>query len=533
MVLEKNVYEEFEKVVGSENISDDPVITDTYAFNWCVEFLNVTDGKEGKDIHGFYYRPEAVILPSTTEEVQKMVLLCNKYGLKFKAQSTGLGPWNQASQEGVIIVDLRRMNKIIKIDKKNMYAVIESYVSGAQLQAEVMKVGLNVHMPGCGPMGSPLASATSMCGPGFTSASTGFSDRNVLGVEWVLPTGEILRLGSWGLKDNPDWYSGDGPGPSLRGIMRGFVGAKSGLGIFTKVATKLYPYPCATTWNVTGYSPNYEFEIPKYIQFHVIIYKTYEAVEDALAKIEEEGISFMSFHTSSAGVAAIFANTAEGLMKNYADLIRYKRPAVVVIAGNTEREFNYKEKVLNNIIEETRGKDIIVKKKFKIPNLTYAEGLRANLGFHGFLISGAFQSTHGAMDTLTMCRHIIENNIPLKKEYIDKGAIGNDEGEGAWATSYEHGHFWHCEVPTMYDQTDTKSVKGMVEYAEKCNEMDLLKHLGIPFFIEGDKMHEWYGPHCSNYHIWLRKIKEAFDPENIADPGFYISSKKEKNQSKK
>ena len=203
-------------LLGSENFSNDPVITDTYAYNWCIEFVNAAEGKTGDEVNGFYHRPAAVALPSTTQEVVELIKLCNKHGLKFKAQSTGLGPWNNASGTDVVIVDLRRMNKLIKIDAKNMYAVVEPYVSGAQLQVEAMKVGLNDHMPGCGPMGSPLASATSMCGPGFTSASTGFSDRNVLGVEWVLPTGEILKLGSLGMKENADWYSGDGPGPSLR-----------------------------------------------------------------------------------------------------------------------------------------------------------------------------------------------------------------------------------------------------------------------------------------------------------------------------
>ena len=74
---------------------------------------------------------------------------------------------------------------------------------------------------------------------------------------------------------------------------------------------------------------------------------------------------------------------------------------------------------------------------------------------------------------------------------------------------------------------------GCTAYMEKCNELDLVKHLGIPFFIEGDKMHDWYGPHCSDYHIWLRRIKETFDPENVADSGFYISTEKEKKKKEK
>ena len=178
------------------------------------------------------------------------VKLCNKYRIQIKIQSTGLGPWNQPSTDNCIIFDMRRMNKIVKIDEKNLFAVIEPYVSGAQLLVEVMKYGLFPHMPGAGPQVSPLASATSMNGPGFTSPSTGHSARNVLAVEWVLPEGEIMKLGAYGLKNNPDFFHGDGPGPSLRGIMRGWAGTKSGLGVFTKVAVKLFPYPCSTEYNI-------------------------------------------------------------------------------------------------------------------------------------------------------------------------------------------------------------------------------------------------------------------------------------------
>ncbi|MFX1328365.1 MAG: FAD-binding oxidoreductase, partial [Promethearchaeota archaeon] len=243
MTLQREIFKEFEDVVGEGNIDDGDVVTNVYAYNWCTEIFNYMEGKEPIP---FSPVPKAVVLPSTTEQVQKLIKLCNKYTLKFKAQSTGLGPWNQPSTDNCIIFDMRRMNKIVKIDEKNLYAVIEPYVTGAQLQVEVMKYGLNCHMSGAGPQVSPLASSTSMNGPGFTSPSTGYSARNVLAVEWVLPGGEIMKLGSYGLNNNPDWFHGDGPGPSLRGIMRGYSGTKSGLGVFTKVAVKLFPFPCSS-----------------------------------------------------------------------------------------------------------------------------------------------------------------------------------------------------------------------------------------------------------------------------------------------
>ncbi len=64
--------------------------------------------------------------------------------------------------------------------------------------------------------------------------------RNVLGCEWVLPTGEILEPGHQ--RQRGRLVSADGPGFSLRGILRGRAGANGGHGVITKAAVKLYPY---------------------------------------------------------------------------------------------------------------------------------------------------------------------------------------------------------------------------------------------------------------------------------------------------
>jgi len=525
MVLEKEILKEIQDVVGSENVNDGEVITNAYAYNWCMEFVNCI---EGRDPIPFSAVPKAVVLPSSTEEVSALVKLCNKYNIQFKAQSTGLGPWNQPSSSNSIIIDLRRMNKIVKIDAKNLYAVVEPYVSGAQLQAETMKFDLTVHMPGAGPQVSPLASATSMNGPGFTSPHTGHSERNVLGVEWVLPDGEILRLGSAGLKNNPDWFNGDGPGPSLRGIMRGWAGAKSGLGVFTKVAIKLFPYPCSTKFELNGHSPNYDFKIPDFIRLYVLDCKNYKYLQKVMSRVEQEEISFMCSHLSGYGIGAIFSYNFEGLMDKMA-VASAKAPLVVIIAARTKNEFEYKQKVMDLLINDLKLENLIGTKYTPNP-LFYAEALRSNLGLHGFIATGGFQSAKGQCDTIAMCINATKKSIPLKKKYIKKGVIGNDFGEGVWITSYESGHYFHIESPTMFDQTDDKSVKGMAECMEENNRFDLVKHLGAPFFVEGTRNHKLFGPHMMNYHIWLQKIKKAFDPNEIADSGFYISGKENLNE---
>ena len=132
------------------------------------------------------------------------------------------------------------MNRILEINEKNMYAVVEPYVIYAQLQAELMKRGLNCNITGAGSncSGLPLAAHANL---GHLSLSGSYGERNLLAAEWVTPEGEIVRLGSLGSLG--EWFCGDGPGPSLRGSLRGNVMPLGGLGVYTKAAQKVYHWP--------------------------------------------------------------------------------------------------------------------------------------------------------------------------------------------------------------------------------------------------------------------------------------------------
>ena len=525
MPIDQDIYKKLEGYVGERNVSNDPVILQAYAYNWCNELINLRRGNEPSM---FVDAPIAVVMPEKTGEVQNVLKLLNEVGLKFKAQSTGLGPWNCVSEpDKVVLIDLRRMDKIRKIDVKNMYAVVEPYVVGSTLQAELIKLDLNCHMPGAGPQVSPLAGATSMAGPGFTSNFTGHSERNVLGIEWVLTNGELLQVGSIGLENKPDWYCGDGPGFSLRGIMRGAVGAKSGIGVFTAVAVKLYPYPVEPKWKLSGICPNYEFEMPNYTEMHFVSYRTWDALEYALRRFSKEEIGYHAYFTSNYALGAVLANSKETFPVLIAEAMRLKKPLIVLLCARTKREFDYQKKVFTHLLEETGGKDMTGKGKLVAESRTYAEALRSALGFHAFLVSGAFQSTFGGMDSIGLAFMQVKENIPLKQEYIEKKVLPDDKGEGGWVQPYEGGHYAHMEAPTLYNTNIPKSREGMVEYAERADEVALEKHLNVPFFIIGDEMHDKWGEHLCNHNIWLRKIKETFDPNNTADSGFYISTTKE------
>lgn len=211
MALDKDIYAAFEAIVGQENISNDPVITPSYH---ATEFA-------------------AVVLPKNTAEVQSIVRLCNKLKLKFRPVCTG---WTGTFQPGIIYLDLRRMNRIIEINEKNMYAVVEPYVISAQLQAELMKRGLHFNVKGAGTNCSAM-----LRGHGHLDQSTSGDDRNHLAIEWVTPEGDIVRSGALGSSD--EWFSGDGPGPSIRSILTSAVPPGVTPGVFTKAAVKVYHWP--------------------------------------------------------------------------------------------------------------------------------------------------------------------------------------------------------------------------------------------------------------------------------------------------
>jgi len=80
MALDSKVYRALEDVVGPENISQEPAILDSYAFQM---------GTKTIATRLWMPRPEVVLLPGSVEEVQAIVKMCNRYQVKFKAFSTG------------------------------------------------------------------------------------------------------------------------------------------------------------------------------------------------------------------------------------------------------------------------------------------------------------------------------------------------------------------------------------------------------------------------------------------------------------
>jgi hypothetical protein len=159
---------ELEKIVGKQWVSTAPCVLDTYAFYMNPEMMN-------KDGSQWLPRPAAVALPQSTAEVQEIMRFCSNSQYMAKPLSTGFHTAAAASNENVIILDLKRMNHIIEIDVKNQIAVIEPYVRAIDLQTDIVKHGLNCHIVSSGANHSLLASHAAAWGYGVSGAATSFS----------------------------------------------------------------------------------------------------------------------------------------------------------------------------------------------------------------------------------------------------------------------------------------------------------------------------------------------------------------------
>lgn len=519
--LSPEAYKELEDLLGTENISDEPGVMEGYVYHSFSEIL-------GLKTRWCNFRPEAVVLPCTTEEVQAIVKICIKYNLKYHAMSTGFGAWNAPGSEGVIQIDLRRMNRIIKIDSKNMFAVVEPYAVCSQLQAEAMRFNLNTHIIGAGCNTSPLASSTSLIGYGWSGLTTSYSARNILGVEWVLPSGEVIRLGAIGQNEDT-WFNADGPGPSIRGVMRGFAGACGGLGVFTKVALKLFPWPGPKEPEVKGILLDCKTKVPETHGVFLCNFPDTKNYADSVYKIADSEIGYMHCKNAIGLVAGVsmpkFFKTVTKYKALKSILETFKLSYQVLIATDTQRSFEYQKKVLKKIISDCRGVMIDISQIPSVHELAWWAMVRAAVPPLIFRLAGSFATAFGGLESWDHPVYTMQIGEQTKQKLIDKGCMIDDLADNGWGGIYEGSTgFGHCEELAYFDPRNPVHVQGVLEYIPMTVEDTEKYHLSPGLAFGGGALAtEVLGPMIGNYHEWVRKIKKTFDPTNSSDPAFYIN----------
>jgi glycolate oxidase len=541
-------------------VSSAPCMMDTYSLYMNPETV-VADGST------WLPRPVAVLLPKSTEQVQEIMRFCATARLMVKPLSTGFHAVCAASRDRVIVLDLKRMDRIIDIDVQNQVAIVEPYVRAIDLQTELFKQGLTLHIISSGSNHSVLASTAAAWGYGASGPATSFSGRNLLGVEWVLPTGEVLTLGSGGA--GAGWFTADGPGPSLRGIMRGFQGTFGGLGVFTKCAVKLYKWNGPAHWEVHGKSPVYLLDkLPERMAMNVHAFPSAQAMADAGYKLGEAEIEFACFRTpmffTALGMTENNEELKVALDSGFFDKSMH-HVLVNAVIGHSDGEFKWKMAAMRQIMRETGGVRVPMNIKITSGMLKAArpllrpikdpldllrrfpalqdlihcvplgkkQKLEQDSRLFWLLVRNAVntQATFrpsqgmstmlGSFDTWDMGITQSEWIAQAKRKYIEKGTFLDDGGDLGCGGTFENGHMGYLEGIYLFAAGDPEAVKASAEIIEDGCQAAIEQAMGIPIAAFGSQMNKRFGPACRDYPKYMSKIKRALDPDTVSDPFFY------------
>lgn len=216
-MLPDNVIKKLQKIVGRENISTDKEDRICYSY----------------DATNQQFLPEAVAFPANAKEISEIMKLANSESFAVVPRGAGSGfSGGSLPVHGGIVLVMERLNKVLQIDQENLIAVVQPGVVTGELQAEVERLGLFYPPDPASLKFCTIGGNVAECAGGPRALKYGVTKDYVLGLEVVLPTGEIVHTGVKTIKGVV--------GYDLTKLM---VGSEGTLGIVTEITLKLIPLP--------------------------------------------------------------------------------------------------------------------------------------------------------------------------------------------------------------------------------------------------------------------------------------------------
>ena len=228
-MIDSNILSELSDIVGKDNLYTSQEDKITYSYDGTPLLSQL---------------PEAIVRPQNKEQISQVVKLANKKKFSIVPRGAGTGlSGGSIPVFNCIIMDVSRWNKILEIDTENLTVWVEPGVITSQLHMEVEKIGL-FYPPDPGSMNiCTIGGNVAENSGGLRGLKYGVTKNYVLGLEVVLPSGEIILCGGKSVKDVA--------GYNLKDF---FIGSEGTLGIFTKILVKLIPKPATSKTMVAYFS---------------------------------------------------------------------------------------------------------------------------------------------------------------------------------------------------------------------------------------------------------------------------------------
>jgi FAD/FMN-containing dehydrogenase len=408
-----------------------------------------------------------VVLPKSAEEVQKIVQLANEEKIPIVPMGGGLTLSGLIIPvKGGIVLDLKRMNKILEINELSKYALIESGVTTGQLLAYLNDTYPKLQPPiPDAPPSATIAGNTLIHGSGYLSQKYGDHGAMINGLEVVLPNGEICKLGSCSVSKY--WFA-RGPIPDLIGL---FISSFGTMGIITKLSVKL-------------------FYKPKFREVVFGLAKDPEDIPNILLKVTESGL---------AEDVLLGMQDKPDWMKGYVFVIVY-------VTGESQEEIDANVKVLKKIYSKTKAR--YMKTPDRVREIYMEKPIFAATAAD-YRKGGGFEYV-GAFMPLEKIPEAYKRGAEISKKY---GIIPT---LGSRLIGQTHNIVMFFSY--SFNRADPDDMKNARDALHETNEL-ALKLGGIPWKAElmGQKLIlEKMDP---NFKKLLKTIKTSLDPNKIMNPG--------------
>jgi glycolate oxidase len=216
-MLKPPVITELKKILGSGNLSTTPEDLVVYSY----------DATQQESL------PWAVARPASAKEISQILVLANRERFPVVPRGAGTGmSGGSVPVRGGLVLSFERMNRILRIDENDLIAVVEPGVVTGDLQREVESRGLFYPPDPASHQFCTIGGNVAECAGGLRAVKYGVTRDYVLGLEVVLPTGEIITTGAQTLKSVAGYD-----------LTRLIVGSEGTLGIATRIILRLLPLP--------------------------------------------------------------------------------------------------------------------------------------------------------------------------------------------------------------------------------------------------------------------------------------------------
>lgn len=453
--MDDEIKQSLVNIVGEENYTDSLIDMVSYSY----------------DASEHSHRPSCGVWVETTEQVSEILKLANREKIPVIPRGAGTGLSGMAVPvKGGIVLDLNRMNKILKISIEDRLAVVQPGVVYADLEKVLAPDGFFFPPdPSSGNVATLGGNVATNAG-GVKGAKYGTTRDYVLGLEVVLPDGRIMRTGSKAMKSVSGYD-----------LTKLFVGSEGTLGVITEITLKINPKPIATSTALA----------------------TFDNLEDAgraVSQIMHSGIipsvlEILGKHT----ILAINQNTDLNLPEVEAMLLAESD-------GYTQDETDYQIKKVIDVFNRNNPKEV----KQAASEEEAAELWKARKSAYAVL---ARIMTHFVLEDVT---------VPMAKVAdLLRGVEAIAEKQDIQIATFGHAGDGNLHPQILYDGYDPDQMKRMEAASADLFQLaiDLGGTLTGEHGIGLSKASYMTLEHDPVAMDVMRNIKKMLDPNNILNPG--------------